>query len=266
VIVSVPGCSLSTVLIDELCKRNIPLVISGQNFLPCNFTVPVEGYSKQYKVMTAQVGLSAARRKRAWQQVVRNKISNQAKVLSYIGQSDAPLRHLVKRVKSGDKENCEAQAARIYWQKLFGNQFRRRKEDAGLNSALNYAYTIVRSCTARGVVAAGLHPTFSMNHKNPKNAFNLVDDLMEPFRPVADYMIWCIRNESLDQLRSEMKAYLAALVSLRIYLEGANDSSETSPLSLAAVKMCKSFADYCLHDNDIILKPDLPKPLDFPTF
>ena len=263
IIVSIPGCSISTVLIDELCKRNIPLVICGQNFMPTSITLALNGYSRQHGVMHSQIELKQPRKKRAWQKIVKIKILNQARVLSNVGMSNSQLNRLAKQVKSGDLENCEAQAARYYWQKLFGSNFRRRKESGGLNSALNYSYAIIRACVARGVVAAGLHPTFGIHHKNPTNAFNLVDDIMEPFRPIADYMIWRIGDEELSDLDAESKAKLTSITTQKIPLVLDNSFVEETPLSLASVKVCKSFADFCLGKNSQILLPSTPKPLDY---
>ncbi len=263
VIISVPGCSISTVLIHELCKRNIPLVICGENFLPSSFTLPVVGYGRQFQVMQAQINLKLPQKKRAWQQIVRAKINNQAKVLSNIGEDSTQLERFAKNVQSGDKGNLEAQAARYYWQRLFGRQFRRRQDSAGINSALNYAYTIVRACTARSVVAAGLHPTLGIQHRSPTNPMNLVDDLVEPFRPIVDYMVWNIGEDKLRELSPDMKLKLASITTLRIPIKLGKKVTDESPLSLASVKICKSFANYCDASSKELLVPDLPGPMDY---
>ncbi len=260
VIVGVQGCSISTTLMDALSQRNIMLVVCGKNFLPSSFILPVAGHGRQFQTMRAQMKLSEPRRKRAWQKIVRTKICNQADVLNYVGKSNRRLLHLAEMVKSGDPENCEAQAARIYWQQLFGNDFRRDHEAMGLNSALNYIYAVIRACVARGVSAAGLHPTFSLCHKNPQNPLNLVDDLVEPFRPIADYRIWQSDARRLQNLSPEIKASLSSITTLTIPIK-----DETSPLSLAAVKVCRSFAGYCLGETDELLLPTLPIRLDAST-
>ena len=257
VIISTPGCSVSTVLIDQLCKRNVPLVICGENYLPSSFTLPLRGYGRQFRVMRAQTALSAPRRKRVWQKIVRAKIKNQAKVLDRIGQSPKPLLRLAGKVRSGDPDNFEAQAARFYWQNLFGINFRRNRDAPGINAALNYTYAIVRACVARGVSGAGLHPSFSLHHKNPQNPFNLVDDLMEPFRPIADYAIHQRFAATNVEMNSETKSQLAAITTLMIPLAG-----ESPPLSLAATKMCRSFAAYYLGEKDDVVLPALPSPLE----
>ena len=251
VIVSVPGCSVSTVLLDELSRNNIPLVICGANYLPSSWTLPVTGHNRQFQIMRAQIALSEPRRKRAWQYIVKAKIKNQAEALSQAGHGNQQLLRVMNKVRSGDPDNCEAQAARLYWQRLFGANFRRDPKATGLNAALNYCYAVVRACVARGVCGAGLHPSFSLHHKNPQNPFNLVDDLMEPFRPVADYMLWRETNtgkaeEDYAELTPAIKTSLAAVTNIVLPI-----GESTSPLSLAAVKMCRSFAEYCIgHEAD----------------
>ena len=262
VIIAVPGCSISTVLIDQLSQHNIPLVICGRNYLPCSIVLPLQGYGRQYQVMQSQVQLTAPHRKRAWQRIVKAKIYNQAETLVRVGQESSQMERLARSVRSGDTGNCEAQAARIYWPRLFGSSFRRNQNSGGLNSALNYAYAIIRACVARGVVGAGLHPTFSLHHKNPQNPLNLVDDLMEPLRPIADYMIWQIGIEKLNELVPENKATLASITTTETPLFYGRKFEEVSPLSLATVKICRSFANYCRGARSDFLMPTLPNPLD----
>lgn len=250
VIISVPGCSITTSLVERLCQSNIPVVMCGQNYLPTNFTLPVQGYGRQFQVMRAQVEMTEPRRKRAWQRIISAKIANQAKVLHRVGQTSKQLFYLSTKVRSGDAGNCEAQAARIYWRCLFGCDFRRNQDAPGLNSALNYIYAIVRACVARGVSSAGLHPSFSIHHKNPQNPLNLVDDLIEPFRPIADYIVWQKRASYDGELVLENKRNLARITTFLVQLE-----ENLSPLSLAAAKISRSFADYCLRESDGFLTP-----------
>lgn len=258
VIISVPGCAVSTNLLEQLATRNIPVVTCGQNYLPSCWTLPVTGHNRQFTIMQAQMALSEPRRKRAWQALVRAKILNQADVLVRAGQSDARLKRLADSVRSGDPDNCEAQAARAYWQALFGSDFRRDRDAPGLNAALNYAYAVVRACVARGVVGAGLHPSFSLHHKNPQNPMNLVDDMVEPFRPIVDLFLWKKYQNQIGDLDVETKSSLAALTALLVPV-----GDETSPLSLAAVRSCRSLAAWYLGETDALLCPTLPTPLDY---
>ena len=257
VLVSVPGCSVSSVLLDQLAQRNIPLVICGQNYLPSSWTLPVEGAVRQFQVMQAQAKLSEPLRKRIWQRIVQAKISNQAEVLDRAELSNQDLRRMAKKVRSGDPDNIEAQAARAYWQRLFGSRFRRDRKAMGLNSALNYGYTVLRATIARGVIGAGLHPSFSVHHKNPQNPLNLVDDLVEPYRPIVDYIVWRKSNEYSDNLTPDGKMRLASLTTLSL-----PTADGSSPLSLVAVRMCRAFARYCQGESIGDVMPSVPAELD----
>jgi len=259
IIIAVQGCSLSTNLLDQLAQRNIPIVICGQNYLPTSWTLPVQGHNRQFQIMQAQINLSEPKRKRAWQHIVKAKIRNQAEVLARIGQSNSQLLRLADKVRSGDPDNCEAQAARVYWQRLFGNDFRRDRNAPGLNAALNYTYAIMRACVARGISGAGLHPSFSLHHKNPQNPLNLVDDVLEPFRPIADIMLKT-KYKTIGELDVETKSALASITTLAVPLD-----DETSPLSLAAVKVSRSLANFCLGEAESCLHPALPDPLALST-
>ena len=252
VIISVPGASLSSVLIDQLCQRNVPLVICGADYLPSSLTLPVVGQGRQFTTMRAQAALSEPRRKRAWQKIVRAKIRNQAEALARFGGTHNALLRLATQVKSGDPRNHEGQAARIYWQCMFGEDFRRDRHSPGINVALNYSYAVLRACVARGLNAAGLHPSFSVHHKNPQNPFNLADDFIEPFRPIADVRVREMDPAGLTPLTPERKAGLAAVTNVPTALEG-----EISPLSLVCVKVARGFADYCTGDANDFPLPDL---------
>ncbi|EHN3889723.1 type II CRISPR-associated endonuclease Cas1 [Campylobacter coli] len=86
-----------------------------------------------------------------------------------------------------DEENvdyCESLAAKEYFA-YYHEGFNRRSEDP-INSRLNYGYAVVRSAIARKLVATGFHPTFGIHHDNQLNAFNLADDLIEPYRAIVD--------------------------------------------------------------------------------
>lgn len=147
-----------------------------------------------------QIALSLPTKKRLWQQLVACKLQNQSRVLSLIhGNTSHPaaarLLRLSQNVSSGDKENLEAQGARLYWQALPAGTFQRSGHEGWLNAVLNYTYAIFRSQLAKWVCAAGLHPTLGLHHQNDLNPFNLVDDLIEPFRPLADWHVWQWANQ-----------------------------------------------------------------------
>ena len=92
-----------------------------------------------------------------------------------------------KRV-TGDPAHAEAHAARNYWPILL-TDFRRSNEGDRRNGLLNYGYAVLRGGIARCIVAAGLLPAFGLHHMNKSNAFNLADDVIEPYRPIVDHLV-----------------------------------------------------------------------------
>lgn len=122
---------------------------------------------------------------------MQQKIRNQAKVLSLcqFQEKSERLLQLANLVKSGDKDNLEAQSAVIYFSGLFGTHFRRKEEDNAINIHLNYAYSVMRSAVARSLVLYGWLPQLGLFHHSELNAFNLADDFIEPFRPIVDLLV-----------------------------------------------------------------------------
>lgn len=99
------------------------------------------------------------------------------------------LARLVDEVRSGDTTNREAHAARIYFRALFGSNFS-RDDDVPVNAALNYGYGILLSAVNREIVARGYLTQCGICHRSEFNQFNLSCDLMEPFRPIVDRLVF----------------------------------------------------------------------------
>lgn len=210
ILVTTPGAGFSTSLVASLAERGTPLVICGQNFRPMAMLWPLEQHHEQARRFQSQIRLSKSRKKNIWQQVVRAKILNQYATLTSLGLSLPILKRLAKEVKVGDSSNIEAQAARYYWPTLFGSEFRRDFDMGGINAQLNYGYAVVRAMVARAVCATGLHPSFGIFHSNPRNTFQLVDDLMEPFRPIVDYYVAGLRGD--EGVSPAVKKRLASVI------------------------------------------------------
>ncbi|MEZ5896380.1 MAG: type II CRISPR-associated endonuclease Cas1 [Parvularculaceae bacterium] len=175
-----------------ILNAGISILQSDEKHIPCGIAFPFQAHWKQGETAHLQTSLTQPFKKRAWQAIVRQKVRNQAAVLSILktekaGTEAAALKAMVAQVKSGDPNNVEARAARAYWGALF-KDFRRADFDDRRNAALNYGYAVVRACLARSLSASGLIPAFGLHHASVTNAFNLADDLIEPFRPFVDYM------------------------------------------------------------------------------
>lgn len=240
VIVHAHGTTWSTSLLTELADRGAPVVLCGANHAPRSVLLPLEGHHAQGARIRAQWQAKAPFMKQAWKQIVICKIAMQAAALEAAGEPHAPVALLKRKVTSGDSTNVEAQAARFYWPRMMGENFRRDRNAPGLNALLNYGYTILRAASARAVVAAGLHPTIGLHHSNRGNAFALADDLMEPFRPLVDCCVRGLASRNGPDVSKEAKQALAQLIALDLPV-----SNGLTPVSAAigrlAISLGQSF-------------------------
>lgn len=202
------GLSYTNNLLVELAKRGIPFVLCGANHNPVGMLLSIDGNYEQSRRIEAQYKAKIPLMKQVWAAIVKSKLEQQAAVLEAVGEPHIPLLSLSKKVRSGDPSNIEAQGARRYWTLLFGRNFRRDKNADGINSLLNYGYTILRSATARSVIASGLHPSIGVFHSNAGNPMRLVDDLIEPFRPLIDIKVWFLNKKDEIQVTPETKRLL----------------------------------------------------------
>lgn len=218
--------TISASLLSALADYGAAVVICGPNMLPIGLMTPLVGNQDLTHRAAAQASMGVVQKKRLWQRVVAAKITAQAAVLALTAPNHvARLHMLAKTVKSGDSDNHEAQAAQVYWPALMGKAFRRRPEVDDANTHLNYGYAIVRACMARAVVAAGLLPALGLFHRNARNPMVLVDDLMEPFRPIVDWAVYSMGRDP-GPLDATAKATLVALT-------GAQVGQERGMVSLA---------------------------------
>src|SRR5690606_36524605 len=125
-------------------ERGAPLVVCGSNHLPAAILWAADGNHDQAGRMADQASAPKPLRKRLWAQLVAAKIESQRATLEAIGAPHQGFRLLARKVRSGDPDNVEAQAARRYWPLLFGDEFRRDRAADGINGMLNYAYTGLR--------------------------------------------------------------------------------------------------------------------------
>lgn len=216
-----PQVTLSKALMVELAERKAVIVTCGRNWHPVAFSLPFGMHYESAGILRNQIDASEPLRKRLWQRIVRAKIANHAAVLrrhSPENNAIAELEVLRRRVKSGDPENMEAQAARRYWPALMGLDFRRDRRAEGRNALLNYGYTVLRAATARAVCGSGLHPALGLHHGSRINPFALVDDMMEPFRPLVD-SVACDLPLNESGIGVDQKRALAAVLREDMKLE-----------------------------------------------
>jgi CRISPR-associated protein Cas1 len=237
VVANAHGVSYTNNALVELSARGVPVVLCGANHMPAAIVWPVEGHHLQTGRMNSQVAASLPLKKRLWAQLVRAKILAQGATLAAVGSPSGGFYLLSRRVRSGDPDNVEAEAARRYWPLMFGQDFRRDKDGGGINGLLNYGYAVLRAGVARAVMGAGLHPSFGLMHSNRSNPMVLIDDLMEPFRPIVDREVHRLVRAGLAEVDRDAKIELA-----RVMVIDLPTAQGLSPLMTCAERLAQSLA------------------------
>jgi CRISP-associated protein Cas1 len=163
----------------------IAVYTTGDNHQPNGVLLPFIQHSRATRMLRLQLALDKPTAKRAWKVMVQSKINNQAKCMQLCGvDGHERLLSLARRVLSGDSQNFEAQASGYYFPQLFGRSFH-RSQAVWINAALDYGYAVMRGACARALVAHGMLPSIGIFHSSEQNAFNLADDLIEPYRSIV---------------------------------------------------------------------------------
>jgi len=238
-VIDTPQASLSVPLLTACMEAGVAVIITDPKHLPSGVMLPFHRHFRQGGMARLQVDQTEPFRKRLWQTVVRAKIENQGAVLKVLGRADSgPLAAMARLVGSGDPENVEARAARAYWSRLWSN-FRREDEADLRNALLNYGYAVLRACVARALVGMGFLPAFGIHHASVTNAFNLADDMLEPFRPFIDLLAWRHLG-GMDEARAmgleDRQAMAGAM------MENATMGEDEVTLLVAAERLAASLA------------------------
>lgn len=255
VMLTAQGITISKQFLAAMGEANIPVLIMGKNYLPVSMALPISSHYRHLSVAEEQVKAGDVIKKQIWQKIIVSKINNQAQALEkcIIDKCALPtnpavkkhidkLKFLAQRVRSGDKDNKEGQAAQIYWQALFGKGFLRDTEEDGINAFLNYGYSIVRAVCARAICASGLLPMFGVHHHNQFNAFCLADDIMEPFRPFVDCLVYeYVKKDKAPLLDTKAKRHLSTLLQSPFYLQ--EEESTFLPIALKVTQAL--YKSYC---------------------
>ena len=189
VLIENQAVTISAYMLSEFAKQGIALYVCDDKHLPNAVLLPMVKHSRHFKMLTKQIEVGKPLIKRLWQQIIVCKIKNQALCLKNLGLDGyEKLLSMTKEVQSGDKTHVESKAAAYYFRVLYGDEFT-RADECIVNSAMNYAYAIIRGLIARSIVCYGLEPSLGMFHHSELNSFNLADDLIEVFRPLVDLYV-----------------------------------------------------------------------------
>ncbi len=224
--------SITHGLMNALEAHKCALITCSASHMPSGLFLPLDAHSLQSERFRVQIEATLPLKKQLWQQTVRMKIQNQARVLEEIyTQPQANMLAWVKQVRSGDPDNLEARAAVYYWANLFPSlpKFTREREESAPNALLNYGYALLRAAVARSLVSVGLLPTLGIHHHNRYNAYCLADDIMEPYRPYVDKFVQEIyEREYPESLTKDIKHRLLTIMEQDVVIDGI-----THPLSIA---------------------------------
>lgn len=254
VVLDHPQITITQNVMQLLAANNTAVIFCDKKHHPNSMLFHLDTHQVQNERFRAQVGISEPLKKQLWQQTIKAKIRNQAAVLQLIKENEKPLLLHSKKVRSGDPDNFEARAARYYWKYLFSPRFKRERFGLPPNPSLNYGYTIVRAAVARSLVGSGLLPTLGIHHRNKYNAFCLADDIMEPYRPFVDYLVWNQKKKDTQyhDLNNGRKAEFLELLSSDVLI-----GKKKRPLMIALSETSASLSQ-CFEGK--------AKRIKYPTF
>jgi len=256
VVLENPQITITTSLLMKLVQNKTAVITCNNQHLPCGFLQPLVGHTEQTERMRYQLNATVPLKKQLWQQTVQAKIDNQAGHLIHQGKNALKLKRWAKEVKSGDAQNHEAYAAAYYFQELFNSieGFSRNQKGIAPNNLLNYGYAILRAVTARALVSSGMLPSVGIFHKNKYNAFCLADDIMEPYRPFVDMLVYDLvaTGCQIEELTTTLKTELLGIPAMDVVIDG-----KKSPLMNAMSRTTNSLYACFYGSSRRILYPEL---------
>lgn len=245
--------SLTIPLINELTDNNCALIFCNEKHMPFSMTMPLDCNEIQSQLFSAQINAKLPVKKNCWKQIVEYKIKNQGLVLKKYDLDFTKLVDFSKSVKSGDSTNMESQAAKFYWDNLFGKNWCRDRFGDFPNNYLNYGYAILRAAMARALVGSGLLPTLGIHHHNKYNAYCLADDLMEPYRPFIDDEVieYISTNPDEKEVGLEFKKRI-----LKVLVRDVKMENLSRPMMVALSMTSSSLADALSNESEKLKLPD----------
>lgn len=232
--------TITTGVLDALLENNSSVITCDSKSMPVGLLLPLSGNTVQNERFRDQLSATLPLKKQLWQQTIKAKITNQATVLlNCLGEESKCMQVWADEVRSGDSDNLEARAAAYYWKNLFSHipEFTRNREGIYPNNLLNFGYAILRATIARALVSSGLLPTLGIHHHNRYNAYCLADDIMEPYRPYVDELVFRLvqKHKGEMELTKELKGVLLTIPTLEVMING-----KRSPLMIAATQTTAS--------------------------
>ena len=245
--------SITLPLLNALTEGEVQVVICNSKGMPSAMIQSMNSNNLQGETLRNQIDCGEVLKKQLWKQVVEAKIKNQASILDSVGEDGNVLKSFYTHVRSGDIDNREGIAARIYFQHLFGDDFARNRNEQGINALLNYGYSILRAATCRAIVSSGLLPAIGIYHHNRSNAYPLADDLMEPYRPFVDGVVYDLALNGKTELNKDVKGELISVLYADTFFEKTK-----RPLSVGLSMTTASMVKCLSKEINTLSLPSLP--------
>lgn len=256
VVLENPQITITNGLLMQLIQNNTAVISCDHQHMPCSLFQPLVGHSEQTERMRFQLNASLPLKKQLWQQTIVAKVENQAVHLVLRNKNALKLQRWSSQVLSGDTTNIEAVSAAYYFQTLFAEipDFSRNQKGVAPNNLLNYGYAILRAVAARALVSSGMLPSIGIFHRNKYNAFCLADDIMEPYRPFVDLLVYDIVETGcqIEDLNKNIKEELLKIPAMDVTIDG-----KRSPLMVAMSRTTNSLHDCFSGVSRKILYPEL---------
>ena len=199
---------MSTMAQAQIAEAGISLMIIDEKYHPSCMLVPIRSNVRQTLVMRNQIMLNSDVKDQIWKQIIMRKIENQARALTLLGRDGSEKILRYTSTASDEIDAIEANAAKDYFHYLHPGL--NRRNDDPVNSCLNYGYAVIRNAIIRAVILAGFQPALGIHHDNYLNAFNLADDLIEPWRAMVDLI--ALRDPGTSTVLSRSKRKEIAMV------------------------------------------------------
>lgn len=250
-----PDIRLSTMALSRLVSSGIILITLDEKYLPTAMVFPFEGNTRCSLVLKKQIEFSKNNYKKLWYQIIKTKIINQQRVLAILNKKGyEEIEKYISILNLENIDKLEALTANIYFQHYFPGL--NRRETLPINSKLNYGYSILRTAIAKFIVVAGFNASLGIHHNNQYNTFNLVDDLIEPFRPILDLIAIDTEGDSI-KLNKQQRSNLSRVLFSKCLI---NDYK--SSVLFAIEQMVESLKRIIVEDSDEELKIPYVLPVE----
>lgn len=243
---------ITTYTLKKFIEHDIVLYVCDEKHLPTGLLIGMNNYSRQLKNIKMQMEVQKPLNKRIWQDIIKQKINNQAKCLLLSNKNGYErLKEMSKNVNSGDTDNVESRAAMYYFRNLFEKSFN-RNSPCKENAALNYGYAIIRGMIARTLIMYGFEPAIGIFHHNELNNFNLADDFIEPLRALVDLYITKSIDFSTEDLTTADKKKIFDIVNCLVLIDNKKFNVQG-----AIEYMIKSYSTSINKNENLIKLPEL---------